>query len=164
MELFDIALILATFLCALVAGFLFAFAVVAMPGLKKLGDGEFIRAFQGMDRIIQENHPLFMIVWVGSVLALIAAAVLGLGQLEGTGLWLLLAATLVYLLGVQFPTMTINIPLNNKIQTLDVETMDDAARRAARAAFEPRWNRWNEIRATLACLATALLIILLFML
>ena len=59
--------------------------------------------------------------------------------------------------------MTINIPLNNKIQTLDAEAMDDAARRAARAAFEPRWNRWNEIRAALACCSAALLMIVLFM-
>ena len=163
MELFDIVLILAALLCALVAGFLFAFAVVAMPGIKRLDDGAFIRAFQGMDRIIQENQPLFMLVWVGSVLALIGAAVLGFWELEGEALVLLLGAALVYLLGVQLPTIAVNIPLNNQIQALDVETMDNEARRAARAAFEPRWNRWNEIRAALSCLAALLLMIVLLL-
>ena len=32
---FQIVLILATFLCSLVAGFLFAFATVVMPGIKR---------------------------------------------------------------------------------------------------------------------------------
>ncbi len=60
--IFQIALILATFLCSLVAGFLFAFAVVAMPGIKRLNDGEFIRAFQVMDGVIQNNQPIFLLV------------------------------------------------------------------------------------------------------
>ena len=34
MGIFQIALILATFLCSLVAGFLFAFALVTMPGIR----------------------------------------------------------------------------------------------------------------------------------
>jgi hypothetical protein len=43
MGIFQITLILATFLCSLVAGFLFAFAIVAMPGIRSLNDREFIR-------------------------------------------------------------------------------------------------------------------------
>ncbi len=53
MVIFQIALIAATFLCSLVAGFLLAFAIVAMPGIGSLSDREFIRAFQVMDRVIQ---------------------------------------------------------------------------------------------------------------
>ena len=74
MTLFKALLLLATFLCSLVAGFLFAFAVVIMPGIRSLDDGGFIRAFQVIDRVIQNNQPLFMVVWVGSVVSLIAAA------------------------------------------------------------------------------------------
>ena len=75
--MFHAVLVVATFLCALVAGLLFAFAVVVMPGIGRLDDGGFIRAFQAIDRVIQNNQPLFMSVWVGSVLALISATVLG---------------------------------------------------------------------------------------
>ncbi len=70
MGIFQIALILATFLCSLVAGFLLAFAIVAMPGIGSLNDREFIRAFQVMDRVIQNYQPIFMLVWVGSVVTL----------------------------------------------------------------------------------------------
>ena len=159
--LFYVALIVAAFLSSLVAGFLFAFAVVAMPGIKNLNDNAFIRAFQVMDRVIQDNQPIFMLVWIGSVIALIIAAVLGTGQLEGIERVLLLSATFIYLFGVQLPTVTINIPLNNQIQSVDVDAIDETAQKTARSGFEPRWNRWNTIRTIFSCLASFLLIILL---
>jgi uncharacterized membrane protein len=162
MGLFQIALIVAAFLCSLVAGFLFAFAVVAMPGMKHLSDREFIRAFQAIDRVIQNNQPIFMLVWIGSVLALVAAAVLGFGQLDRVGRALTIIATLAYLLGVQLPTATINVPLNNRLQTLDVATLDESHQRTAREDFEPRWNRWNAIRTIISCLVSAVLLVLLF--
>jgi uncharacterized membrane protein len=77
MTVLQAALVVATFLCSLVAGFLFAFAVVVMPGIRSLDDGAFIRAFQTVDRVIQDNQPLFVLVWVGSVLAVLVAAVVG---------------------------------------------------------------------------------------
>ena len=162
MGIFQIALILATFLCSLVAGFLFAFALVVMPGIRSLKDPEFIRVFQVMDGIIQNNQPIFVLVWVGSVVALVASAVLGIGRLDGAGRLLIIFAALVYLLGVQLPTVTINIPLNNKLQTLDVDAMNETTKKAARKDFEPRWNLWNSIRAAFASLVSALLIVLLF--
>lgn len=162
MGVFQITFILATFLCSLVAGFLFAFSVVVMPGIKSLNDREFIKAFQVMDRIIQNNQPIFMVVWVGSAVVLIITAALGIVQLDGIERPFLIFATLAYILGVQLPTVTINIPLNNKIQTLDTDDMTVAAQKKARADFEPRWNRWNIIRTIISSLVSVLLIILLF--
>ncbi len=162
MGLFEIALILAVILGSLVAGFLFAFAVVAMPGMKSLSDREFIRAFQVIDRVIQNKQPIFMSVWFGSVVALVTATALGVGQLDQAGRLLIIIATLAYLLGVQLPTVTINIPLNNRLQALNVDAMNEEDRRAARRDFEPRWNRWNAIRTAFASLTAALLAVLLF--
>ena len=162
MGIFQITLIVATFLCSLVAGLLFVFAVVVMPGIRSLNDREFIRAFQVMDRVIQNRQPLFMLVWVGSVVALVTAAVLGIGLLNGAARLLIIFAALAYLVGVQLPTVTINIPLNNKLQTLDVDATSETTRTAARQDFEPRWNQWNSFRTVCASLASALLIVLLF--
>ena len=162
MGIFQVTLMLATFLCSLVAGFVFAFALVVMPGIRSLNDREFIRAFQVMDRVIQNNQPIFVLVWIGSVVALVTSAGLGLGQLDGDGRLLLILAVLVYLLGVQLPTFTINVPLNNKLQTLDVDAMNTTNQEANRRDFEPLWNRWNTIRTAFASLTSALLIILLF--
>ncbi len=160
MGLFQIVFFLATLLCSLVAGFLFAFAVVVMPGIKSLGDREFVRAFQVIDGVItKKNQPIFVLVWTGSVVALVIAAVLGFGQLDGAGRLLLVLATLAYLFGVQLPTAAMNIPLNNKLQTLNLDAMDEATQKAARKNFEPNWNRWNSIRTVFATLAAALLML-----
>ena len=103
-----------------------------MPGIRRLNDREFIRAFQVMDGVIQNNQPLFVLVWVGSVVALVTSAVLGIGQLDGAGRLLIIFAALAYLLGVQLPTVTINVPLNNQLQTLDVDAMNETSQNAAR--------------------------------
>ncbi|NEO84610.1 MAG: DUF1772 domain-containing protein [Spirulina sp. SIO3F2] len=159
---FQIVLILATLLCSLVAGFLFAFATVVMPGIKTLDDREFIRAFQVIDGVIQNNQPLFVAVWMGSIVAAVAAAGLGFGQLDGAQRLLLISAPIIYILGVQLSTFTINVPLNNQLQALSVDAMDAVALKAARLDFEPGWNRWNLVRTPFAGLASVLLMILLF--
>ena len=161
MGIFETVLIVATLLCSLVAGLVFAFAVVVMPGIKDLKDGEFIRAFQVMDGVIQRNQPLFMLVWVGSAIVLLVAAGLGIAELAGGQRVLLIVATGLYLFAVQLPTLTINIPLNNKLQTLNVDEMSEHDQQLARVAFESRWNQWNVIRTLCATLVTALLLVLL---
>ena len=148
--IFTIILVVTTLLCSLVAGFLFAFAVVAMPGIGRLDDRSFIRAFQVIDGVIQDNQPLFMFVWVGSIVALVLATALGLSEIDGMNRTVLIAAVIIYLLGVQLPTARVNIPLNNKIQELNVDHMNDREASDARTEFEGRWNRWNRIRTVVA--------------
>ena len=162
MSIFQTALLLSAFLCSLVAGFLFSYAIVVMPGIKNLNDREFIRTFQVTDRIIQNNHPIFMLVWVGSAIAIIVSALYGVGRLQGVDLFLLALATLAYILGVQVSTIAIHLPLNKKLQTLDVDAMNETDIKVARNDFEPRWNASNLIRTAIASCVSVLLIILLF--
>lgn len=159
MGLFSIVLLTATALCGLVAGFLFAFAVVAMPGIHSLGDREFIRAFQVMDRVIQDQQPVFMLVWIGSVVTLLLGLGLSFQQPDGVIRLLLVIAAALYLFGVQAPTATINIPLNNDIQTVDVAAVDEARHAEVRQRFEPRWNRWNSIRTAFATVTMLVLLV-----
>lgn len=161
MGFFHVCLILATLLCSLVAGFLFAFAVVVMPGIKTLDDKGFIRAFQVIDGVIQKNQPVFILVWIGSAIALIAAAVLGFGELGVADRFVMITALTLYLLAVQLSTIVVNIPLNNRLQTMEIDSMDEAALKAGREAFEPRWNRWNVLRTFVSIVVTTLLIVLL---
>lgn len=156
-----VALFTATLLVSLVAGFVFAFAVVVMPGIKELDDGDFIRAFQHIDGIIQRGDPLFGLVFVGSIVALLAAVGLGGTALAGLDRVVLLVAGAIYVAGVLIPTGAVNVPLNNQLQRLDIDTLDSEQKHSARLAFEPRWNRWNRIRTALACVSAALLTMLL---
>lgn len=162
--IFPILLMIATLLCSLAAGLVFTFAIVTMPGIKSLNDREFIRAFQVMDGIIQNGQPLFMLVWLGSILALIASAVVGFGQVDTIPRLLLIGATVLYLFGMQLPTVSINVPLNNQLQTLNVDTMNEHELKRARLDFEPRWNQWNSFRAVMASIVSVLLLVVLSML
>jgi uncharacterized membrane protein len=161
MELFHLVVLVAAALCALVAGLLFTFAVIAMPGLRNLSDREFIRAFQVMDRVIQERQPLFMLVWVGSVVALVLALAMGFQQQDDVTRGLLIAAAALYLLGVQLPTALVHLPLNNEIQTVKVEAIGEAEQKQARERFEARWNRSNRIRTAIAVVTMVLLLVVL---
>ena len=136
----------ALLLAALTVGLLFAFAVVVMPGLQALDDGAYLLAFQRIDGGIQRGQPLFVGVWVGSLLATVGAVVFGAGAVEGVDRLLLLGAGALYLLGVHLPTVVVNIPLNNQVQRLQIDALDPDERREARRTFEPRWNRWNRFR------------------
>ena len=158
---FVVAASTAVLLCSLTAGFLFAFAVVVMPGLKALDDAAYLRAFQVVDRVIQDGQPLFMVMWVGSVVALLAALAVGVGALSGLDRLLLLAAGVLYLGGVQIPTAMVNVPLNNRVQSLDIDELDDGALLEARRAFEGRWNRWNAARTAVATASVVAMLVLL---
>lgn len=160
--LFQVVLPLAALFCSLTAGFLFAFAVVVMPGIRELQDGAFLRAFQVIDRVIQNNQPLFIVVWAGSVLAVVVAAALGIWAASGVDRVLLVGAALIYLCGVQLPTIAFNLPLNNQLQRLDVAAMSESALHDARSSFEARWNRWNVMRTIFACLVSVLFVVILF--
>ena len=158
--LFAGLLIVATLLTSLVAGFLFAFAAVIMPGLARLEDREYLRGFQVIDGVIQRGQPLFMIVWLGSAVLLVTAAVASIWQLPRAEMVLLMAAAVANVVGVQVPTMVFNIPRNNAVQALDLDAATDESLVEARAAFEPGWNRWNVIRTVVSIAVTAVLLVL----
>lgn len=157
-NIFPIVLVSAALLVSLVAGFLFAFVIIVMPGIKNLRDAEYIRAFQEMDGIIQNNHPLFMLVWAGSVLFLVVSAVIGFTHLESLPRNVLLAATVLYIIGVQAPTVVINLPRNAAIQRVNVDTEQATALAQARAHFEDSWNRSNQFRTVMSIIVTSILL------
>ncbi|MDH3250008.1 MAG: DUF1772 domain-containing protein [Acidimicrobiia bacterium] len=152
--MFEIVLLVATFLVSLVGGILLVFAIVVMPGLGALDDRGFLRAFKVIDRVIQENQPVFVFVWAGSILAVLIAVVLAATRFSGSVRTLALAAAVVYLIGVQISTFVNNIPLNNQLQALELDSMDTEDLAAARALLELPWNRWNRLRTMMACLSS----------
>ena len=64
---------------------------------------------------------------MGSAVALIISALIGILQLDGLERVTVVIAALVYIFGVQLPTFKINVPLNNRLQSLDAEAMDEEA-------------------------------------
>ena len=96
-----------------------------MPGLSNLNNKDFLKAFQVTDAVIQNNQPLFMFTWIGSIVAIlttIAASLVTVGLSEA---WLIILVGAAYLQSVQGITLAIHIPLNNHIQKLNIEELDD---------------------------------------
>ena len=85
MDFLGISLFFSILLCALAAGFILTYAIIVMPGLSKLDDKEFIKAFQVTDGIIQNNQPIFILIWIGSIISVlntIVISILNLGIIE----------------------------------------------------------------------------------
>ena len=161
MDLLDITLIFSILFCSLVSGFIFTYAIVVMPGLSNLNNKDFLRAFQVTDAVIQNNQPLFMFTWIGSIVAIlttIVASFITVGLLES---WLIILVGAAYLLGVQGITVAIHIPINNHIQKLNIDELNDKTLAYERKNFEAKWNFFNKIRTFVGISTSSLLLLVL---
>mgnify|MGYP001445913737 FL=1 len=161
MDLLDILLIVSITLCSLVSGFIFTYAIIVMPGLSNLNDKEFIRAFQVTDAVIQNNQPIFMLTWIGSIVSLLSTILTSIISFGLSETWLVVLLSIFYLLGVQGITISIHIPLNNQIQKVLIEELNDEAITDERVKFERKWNFFNNIRTSISISVTLLLLIIL---
>ena len=115
-----------------------------------------------MDLIIQRNNPIFILIWAGSVLALLVTTIAGFSELIGIDRILLIVALVLYLLAVQASTIAVNVPLNNQLQKRDLDSMSLAELKEARDQFEPRWVRWNNVRTAVSTLISVILLVLIY--
>ncbi|MEC8759986.1 MAG: DUF1772 domain-containing protein [Pseudomonadota bacterium] len=143
------------------SGFIFTYAIIVMPGLSNLNDKEFIRAFQVTDAVIQNNQPIFMLTWIGSIVSLLSTILTSIISFGLSETWLVVLLSIFYLLGVQGITISIHIPLNNQIQKVLIEELNDEAITDERVKFERKWNFFNNIRTSISISVTLLLLIIL---
>jgi uncharacterized membrane protein len=154
-----VALMAATISMGLMAGVFGLYANAIMPGLRRSDDRTFVRAFQSMDKAIV--NPLFLLGgFLGALVFTAVAAVLHIGAGGRAVLPWTVAALVLYLTAFVI-TLVVNVPLNNGIKAAgEPDEIADLAE-VRRRFNEPRWARWNVVRAvgTLAafgCLAWAL--------
>lgn len=155
----DISLIFAILFCNLVGGFIFTYSIVVMPGLSNLNNKDFLKAFQVTDAVIQNNQPLFMFTWIGSIVAILTTIAVSLVAVSLSEAWLIILVGAAYLQSVQGITLAIHIPLNNHIQKLNIEELDDKTLADERLKFETKWNLFNIIRTGIAISVSLLMLI-----
>ena len=161
MDLLDISLIFSILSCSLLTGLIFTYAIIVMPGLSKLSDKEFLRAFQVTDAVIQNNQPLFILTWIGSIVSLLSAILISILSVGLSEAWLIALIGAVYLVGVQGITISIHLPLNNHIQKLKIDELNVQTLSEERLKFETKWNYFNNIRTGIAfAVSLSLLIVL----
>ncbi|MCP4953062.1 DUF1772 domain-containing protein [Arenicellales bacterium nBUS_48] len=159
MNFLEVSLICSILSCTLVTGFTLLYAVVIMPGLSKLDDKEFIKAFQVTDGVIQDNQPLFILTWLGSVISVVGAILSSIISVGLPEAWLIVFVGVVYLLGVQGITLSVHLPLNNHIKKINIEKTDNKTLSVERQKFETRWNFFNTIRTGISFLVSLTLLL-----
>ncbi len=137
----------------MVAGLLFAFSNFVMRALAQQPPESGVRTMQSINALIQ--NPIFFILFLGTTLVCAYLAFTSAMHLSQRAVWMVLAGSLFYVLGVFGVTMVFNVPLNNRLAGLNASAI-------AAAQFWPdyvsQWLRWNHVRTIAAIAATALLV------
>lgn len=142
--------VVAIVLAGLFAGLFATFSYAVMPGLRRTDDATFAHAMREINVAIL--NPALGVVFGGSVLASIAAAIVGFDD-EGARWWLVAGAVLVLAAGAV--TMVVNVPMNDRLLA-GVDAGEPAA--SVREAFEAPWVRWNLVRTVLSTAGFAALV------
>ena len=153
----SIALIITTLFSGLIAGLFYAWSISVTPGIGRINDESYLSAFQSMNRAI--INPLFIIAFMGLVVLLAYTAYSFYGTPQTTRFRLTLSAAILYIGGVMVITIAGNVPLNNNLEALKIDTMSADQMAAFRNGFENKWNTFNTIR-TVSSSASFLLLIL----
>jgi uncharacterized membrane protein len=153
----NIILALTALTTALIAGLFYAYSCSVNLGLKQLSDINYILAMQSINKAIQ--NPVFLFSFIGTLFLLPISAYLQHNNGELNRFYLLLFATIIYLIGVILITAFGNIPLNNTLDSFSVQSSDNQSITKARLAFENAWNNFHLIR-TIASIVALILVIL----
>ena len=140
---------------ALMAGLFYAYTYSVVPGLARVSDITFVSTMQSINRAIL--NPVFFVGFMGTLFLLPLSTWLQYNHSPSARFWLLLGATLTYAIGVFGITGLGNVPLNNALDALNIDSATQAEIAAMRVRFEQPWNRLNNIR-TLAAILTEVLI------
>lgn len=139
--------------CALVGGVFFAFSTFVIHALRRLPPHEGIAAMQSINLTV--INPMFLGLFLGTAGLCVVVVVVTVGPLarsEAGGMPYLLVASARYLIGTIGVTIACNIPLNNRLATLE-PTAPDAPHRWTH--YISRWTAWNHVRTVAAILAAA---------
>lgn len=152
----NISLNVALVLTGLSAGLFFAWSVSVIPGTQKVDSLSYLETMQSINREI--INPAFFLVFFGSIAALSYSTYSIYGQ--GTnGFWILVAATLTYLLGTIGVTGMGNIPLNNELELLNLAKLSTKEITEFREYYELRWNKFHTYRMLFSVLSFLMTVI-----
>ena len=153
----NVILVLTATTTALIAGLFYAWSCSVTLGLARLPDTVYIAFMQTTNKAIL--NPVFFISFLGTALLLPLSTFLHYGPATSHRFSFLLAATLLYFIGVLGVTIFGNIPLNNALADFNLNSASAGAMAAQRAKFEGRWNNLNIIRTIASVLSVMLVII-----
>ena len=132
-----------------VGGIFYAFSTFVMAALGSLSSAQGAGAMKAIN--VTVINPVFMLAFMGTAVLCLVLAGGSLIWWGRPGGMLMLAASLLYLLGCFGVTMLFNVPLNNQLAAVA-----PAQEAALWSRYLDVWTAWNHVR-TLASILSAIL-------
>ncbi|GCE26438.1 membrane protein [Dictyobacter alpinus] len=153
----NIVLVAGGICTSLIAGLFYAFSIAVVPALRSLKATQHITIMQSIN--VKILNPLFLLSFMGPAILLPLATFLQRGKSQ---FGLLLAASIIYIVGVIGVTATKNVPLNDKLAKFEVNQLSESEAEQIRNDFQgpgSAWMRFHDMRTLAATTATALIFI-----
>ncbi len=155
----DLILIITALLLALIAGLFYSYSCSVNPGLKQLGDSEYIGAMQSINRAIL--NPVFFLSFIGALVCLPISVFVNFTAWDSPKFLLLLGAFILYTCGTFGVTIFGNVPLNEALDAFDLKNASSAEISIARKNFEIPWNNLHMVRTVASVISLLLVLIIL---
>jgi uncharacterized membrane protein len=146
-----------TFIAAMgsgvMAGLFFIFSVCIMAALGRLAPASGIAAMQSINVTI--INGMFLSVFMGTAVISVLLIVGWFFSWAPSGGVFVLAASLVYLVGIIGVTMVFNVPMNDALAAVRPDSAEGAT---LWQDYLQRWTMWNHVRSVAGLGALALFI------
>lgn len=147
-------------LLGLSAGLFYAWEVSVIPGTKKVSDSAYLETMQLINREIL--NPKFFLSFIGSLLLLVISSYFQFNGEFNDSFWLMIAATLSYLVGTFGVTAFGNVPLNDMLDAIKLDNLSPAKMQELRQSYEGSWNRLHTTRTLFSILSFSLALLAIF--
>ena len=139
---------------ALVGGVFLAFSDFIMRSLAITSGTGGVEAMQAINREV--FRWVFMTLFLGMAAGSVAIAIYTWLAVDGLAGLLIIAATLVYLIGCFGVTVFFNVPMNEALAGMG--SPSEATREYWLQTYVPRWTFWNSVRTVASAISAALLL------
>lgn len=126
-----------------------------MAGLGRVSTSEGVNAMNAIN--VTVITPSFLTVFMGTTLLCVALAIWSLTSLGDPRAWLVLAASLIFLVGCFGVTMMFNVPLNDRLAAVSGAEVEDLWR-----TYLAVWTRWNTVRTIAPLVSLGLFVLALW--
>ncbi len=144
----------AVVICGLVAGVFLAFSDFVMKSFSASTPVAGMECMQVINRKVYRS--LFLPMLLGMAAASLALIAFGLLNPQVSGSSWIISAGMTYIIGVFIVTMVFNVPMNNRLETLEPNTKQASI---YWPEYTRNWTRWNLVR-TLASTAAMILFLI----
>src|SRR5882757_9997192 len=147
---------IAALFSAAAGGMMYVFSTLVMRGLDRTGPVDAITAMRGINAEANSN-PVFLLGYFGATILALVVGVIAVIQLQQPGSWWVLVGSVLAILAAVI-TMVFNVPLNDRLDTVNPVGLSAADATREWQAYFSTWTAWNHVRTVTSFVGAALLL------